>query len=473
MNSHCLSIVAPCMALLLAGPETASAEERPLPADAPRVLDEKPDAVREPLLPAEPPVRREPWIALGELTAFNVGVWAVDRYLLDREWARISPDSMKSNLVSGFIWDTDEFGTNQFAHPYHGGLYYNAARDNGFGYVGASLFTLLGSLQWELLAETQRPSFNDLINTSLGGIAVGEVLYQLSGLALDERATGLERFRRELSAATLSPARGLNRLVRGAAWRTRSNPPATSSPRPIVLGQFGYLKLADTQALTEGTNQLFAQLHLRSGDAVHGELRRPFDAFSVVAQFVTGERRLVSHARIQGLLASTSLLRTEDARLVLGAMQHFDYTHVHAYEVGGQSLGGSLLYARVLSPATTLRAGLHMKGLVLGGISSEYAQEQGRTYDYGPGVDLQFEAQYLHEDWEIATASLGTAWIHTLNGSSGNHLFHAGSVQVDLPVYRSLGMGMGVVLFRRDSLFHDYPDTTQHISQIRVFLSVH
>jgi hypothetical protein len=173
------------------------------------------------------------------------------------------------------------------------------------------------------------------------------------------------------------------------------------------------------------------------------------------------------------LLASTGLLRTDSARLVLGVLQHFDYTDVQAYEVGGQSFSGSLLYARTLSPGTMLRVGLHLKGVVLGGISSEHASRRGRSYDYGPGVDLQLEARYVYQEWEIATAQVGTAWIHTLNGSASNHLFHAGKVQVDLPVYRSLGMGLGVILFRRESLFRDFKDTTQHISQIRVFISVH
>ncbi|NTX41768.1 DUF3943 domain-containing protein, partial [Myxococcus sp. CA033] len=123
------------------------------------------------------------------------------------------------NLTDGFKWDADEFSVNQFDHPYHGGIYYNIARDNGFDYWESGFITVLGSLQWEVFAENTPPSTNDIINTSLGGLALGEVLYRLSSRVLDNCATGRERVGREVVAGLLNPGRGLSRVVRGEAWR--------------------------------------------------------------------------------------------------------------------------------------------------------------------------------------------------------------------------------------------------------------
>lgn len=39
-------------------------------------------------------------------------------------------------------------------HPFHGGLYYGAARSNGFGYWTGLAFALAGSFQWECCAES-------------------------------------------------------------------------------------------------------------------------------------------------------------------------------------------------------------------------------------------------------------------------------------------------------------------------------
>jgi Domain of unknown function (DUF3943) len=464
------------LTLVLAAMGTAPAGTRSFPADAPLASREgsPSEGAAQASQPTKQPTTAGFLTALGEVTAINLAVWTVDRYVMKREWARISRDTWQQNLRSGFVWDADEFGTNQFAHPYHGGLYYNAARDNGFGYLGSSLFTLLGSLQWEMFAETERPAINDLANTTLGGIALGEVLYRLSSEVLDDTATGFSRAGRELAAAALTPSRGFNRLVHGESWRV-SPAPAEEPPSLgfSLVGQLGYLKLADGTALLQGTDQLFAQLVLRYGDPVYDHLERPFDAYSAEAQFTSKEQRLVSHAQIRGVIASTPLVSTEHSRLVLGALQHFDYTNVQAYEVGNQSFSGSFLYARQLSEEESLRGALHFKGLVLGGISSEHAVRVGRSYDYGPGLALQLEAHYLSDQWEIATTEVGMAWIHTLNGSQGQHLFLTGKVQVDFPVYRSMGVGMSGMFFQRDSFYRDFPDTTQDISELRFFLSLH
>jgi hypothetical protein len=464
------------LTLVLAAMGTAPAGTQPFPADAP--LASREGSTSEEAAQASPTTKQPPaggfFTALGEVTAINVAVWSFDRYVMHREWAEISLDSMEQNLRSGFVWDADEFGTNQFAHPYHGNLYYNAARDNGFGYLGSSIFTLLGSLQWELFAETEKPSINDLANTTLGGIALGEVLYRLSSEVLDDTLTGFPRFGHEVFGAAISPSRGFNRLVHGESWKVRA-PPAEEPPEPAfnLVGQLGYLKLADGTALLQGTDQLFAQLVLRYGDPVYDDIRRPYDSYSAEAQFTTKENRLVSHAQIRGVIATTPLVSTASSRLVLGALQHYDYTNIQAYEVGDQAFSGSFLYARRLSEQESLRGALHLKGLVLGGLSSEHAIRVGRSYDYGPGLGIQLEAKYMSQEWEIATTGVGLAWIHTLNGSQGQHLFLTGKVQVDFPIYRSLGVGMSGMFFQRDSFYRDFVDTTQDISELRFFLSLH
>ena len=68
------------------------------------------------------PLPSRPWLAAGEVFAFNVGGWAFDRYVIDGDYAYISLNSMERNLRKGFYWDNDNFMTNLFNHPYHGSL---------------------------------------------------------------------------------------------------------------------------------------------------------------------------------------------------------------------------------------------------------------------------------------------------------------------------------------------------------------
>ena len=43
----------------------------------------------------------------------------------------MNPHSIKRNLTHRWWWDTDDFASNQFGHPYQGSLYFNAGRANG------------------------------------------------------------------------------------------------------------------------------------------------------------------------------------------------------------------------------------------------------------------------------------------------------------------------------------------------------
>ena len=138
------------------------------------------------------------------VVGLNLGVWAFDRYVRNQDYAYISLNTMKENLKHGFVWDNDNLGTNMFFHPYHGNLYFNAARSNGYNYWQSGLFALGGSAMWELFMESEYPSTNDIVATPIGGMALGETFYRTSDLILDDRAMGSERVGREIAAFIIS-----------------------------------------------------------------------------------------------------------------------------------------------------------------------------------------------------------------------------------------------------------------------------
>ncbi|QDE90837.1 hypothetical protein BHS06_18740 [Myxococcus xanthus] len=442
-------------------PSLAQAAE--LPADAPRVEDDDEEAA------ALPPRPRQFWWALGEVTAINLTVWGFNRYVMNKDFARVGLDAWRTNLEVGFVWDKDDFSTNQFAHPYHGSTYFNAARDHGFNYWGAMGFTLVGSLQWELFAENHLPSYNDLINTTMGGWAHGEVIYRLSSMLLDQRATGTGRVAREVSAGLLNPVRGFNRVVRGDAWRSAPTPEDWQPPVFAVLARTGYLNIDAGTTL----NQFFAELDLRYGDALRFPVDVPFDAFNMGVQFTTGENRLISRAEVKGALAMLPLENGGNERVLLGAFQHFDYNDTQAYELGGQSIGAGLVYRYLTQGGRELRLALHLRGVVLAGITSEYADKVGRDYDYGPGLGFHFEASYGRWPWEYLKLHAGTTWLHTLNGADGNHLVHEGTLLLDVPLFANLGLGASFTFFERNSFFRDFDTVSRGVPQARVFISVH
>src|SRR5512140_31516 len=128
---------------------------------------------------------------------------------------RTGTKSFWKNLTdSKWVVDQDPFGTNQFLHPYGGSIYYGLARSTGLNFWESFGYATAGSLLWELGGETGAPSINDQITTPIGGSFLGEPLFRMASLLL-ENDGGPPGFWRELGAAVISPPTGLNRLVFG------------------------------------------------------------------------------------------------------------------------------------------------------------------------------------------------------------------------------------------------------------------
>ena len=203
-------------------------------------------------------------VGLGVI-ATNVVVWAADRYVFDYPYARVGPQTWKNNFTMGWDWDTDRFGMNFFFHPYSGSIHFNVSRAGGYGYFASLPFVFLGSLTWEYFAETTRPAYNDIINTTISGAFMGEILYRLSSNLLDERATGAERLFREFGAFFLSPGRFFSRLIQGKV--TRHVPKEVYQKEPLnvalAVGAHWFNKGA---TFGTGSTSALLNIHLDYGD---------------------------------------------------------------------------------------------------------------------------------------------------------------------------------------------------------------
>jgi Domain of unknown function (DUF3943) len=96
-------------------------------------------------------------------------------------------------MTRGWEWDLDGFVVNQIGHPYHGNNYFNAGRANGLSFWESAAVTAFGSGTWEYFDETNQASLNDFINTTLGGIALGEMFHRTAWLVRNPHATGRSR----------------------------------------------------------------------------------------------------------------------------------------------------------------------------------------------------------------------------------------------------------------------------------------
>src|SRR5215210_2922492 len=158
--------------------------------------------------------RPSAWQAGAGVLAINGLIWAYNRYVQHWHWANVGTRTWWVNIRQGFTWDDDAFMDNQLAHPYHGSFYFNSARASGYDFWHSTPYVLAGSLSWELFTESVRPSLNDLINTTLGGIALGEVTFRLSLLLTGGGSSRTRAFGRAIGAFGVSPVARAQGLLR-------------------------------------------------------------------------------------------------------------------------------------------------------------------------------------------------------------------------------------------------------------------
>jgi hypothetical protein len=285
----------------------------------------------------------------------------------------VTPHSWNTNLKRGFAFDKDDFIVNMLGHPYNGSTYFAAARDNGLGYWAGAPLVFFHSAVWEYFGETTQPSINDLVDTGLGGIALGEMFHRVAATIRNNERGGGGRTLRELAALPFDPVGTVNRLVRGE-WGRKGPNPSEHNPVGTVLrvgGGFGVVRgpgpLTASLKSADFTSILFADL--KYGDSYTDTLKKPFDAFSARVLLAPGHgglEQLVGVGRITG----TEIGSTEWHRHQLELNQRFEYLNNGALQFGAQTLQVGISSRVHLSGKYWFRSLIAADGIALAAINA-------------------------------------------------------------------------------------------------------
>ncbi|MCD8194169.1 MAG: DUF3943 domain-containing protein [Tannerellaceae bacterium] len=302
-------------------------------------------------------VPHKPWRAVSEIIGLNIGVWAFNRYVTKGDFAYINFKTIKENFKVGPVWDVDKFSTNLVAHPYHGSLYYNAARSNGMNLWQSIPFTLGGSLMWEFFMENEPPSINDMIATTFGGIELGEITYRLSDLFIDNRSFGSERVGREILVGVISPIRALNRIVTGEAWKRTPYKGRVFESVPInFVVNVGPRFLAEQEETRDGNVSMHIALRLDYGDPYDDEFYSPYEWFQLRAGFdFFNSQSLISQVNAVGALWGKTVWKKDTRNLTAGVFQHFAY-----YDSQMKNENGDKVSPYRISEAASVGGGAHL-----------------------------------------------------------------------------------------------------------------
>ena len=436
------------------------------------------------------------WQAAAEATGINVGVQLFDRYALNSDFAQTTLNSLKRNFTDGMVWDNDFFITNLFAHPYHGNLYFNAARSNGLSFWESAPYALGGSAMWEFLGETEPPAINDIIATTCGGIAIGEMTHRLSRTVLDDRDRGGIRFLREAAATIINPIQGLHRIFSGDAWRVRSDHYRYHdfSKIPVDMSfSVGWRYLADNGALFRGIHAPYVNITLMYGTPVDGERHTtPYDFFDLEMNAAFGGGQpFVNTLNIVGRLWSTPILDKKDMAGEFGIYQHFNYYDAKPIEDGSELTPYRISEAAGFGPGfilslpqtgamTKLEQRIFMSGILLGGTKSDYFNVIERDYNMGSGFSVKsktqiefgkfgrfmLNAKYFriytwkgYEDKDLQAFADGTKDLHYLNvqGDRSNAMLLVVNPVMEIHLARQWSVTLSGAYYSRRT-FYKYHD---------------
>ena len=383
----------------------------------------------------------------------------------------VTAESIRRNLRSSWVIDRDPFLVNQLGHPYQGSMYHGFARASGLDYWEGLGYTFLGSAFWEVFGETSPPSRNDQITTGIGGSFLGEALFRMSHLVLEQKA--LSPWARELAAAAISPPVGFNRKVFGNRFDTVFPSRGPIYFTRLQLGFSGQAQASEGASTTRlKANEALADFFMEYGlpGKKDYDYSRPFDYFTFQATASTANG--FENVMTRGLLLGRDYHVGRDHRGVLGLFGNYDYVAPQTYRVSttGLTLGSTAQWRlpHDLEMITSFGAGI---GYTAAGTIRSRDEDD---FNYGLAPQALVAARLIFRESVALDATLREHFITRVAGASGGARENIARIDAALTwrIHRQHGVSIKYLGNRRDVRGGGQPDRVQRRSTIGLFYTM-
>jgi hypothetical protein len=419
--------------------------------------------------------RRYPvWLPALRVTTANAFNWALARYVFKEEWAVISPSTWKKNLQGPWVWDKDRFGVNFIGHPHSGSNYYNVARSNGYNFCQSFPFAVGGSLMWELFGENEPPSKNDIINTPISGMFLGEIMYRVSSNILDDRTRGANRVFREIFAGIINPTRALNRLTQGKMFRVTTKEVYQKEPLNITLSG-GIHKVNANNHFGTGSTNAILNLQLDYGDPFEIRRRIPYDVFRLRIEMRYGDdQKILDNVVGYGYLFGKNIVKGKNG-ILLGVFQHFDYWNSNIFELGSLGFGPSILSRIDFSADTKLYSGIHIAAVPLAGNNTRFGPDTSpfRDYNFGGGAQARIDETLHLGKWLSLGLNGYYYWIYEYEGLKGTSRVGILKPSIAFHLSPTFGLGMEHHIYYHNRIQEGATTLHRKSTEQKIYLLVH
>ncbi|MBR1536794.1 MAG: DUF3943 domain-containing protein [Treponema sp.] len=447
--------------------------------------------------------KKHPFVALGGMLFFNLGLSSYNRWVLGSGWAQTSwEDEWSCFWKRKLEYDRDWYWTNFVLHPYQGGIYYQMARNSNLNKIESFGVTFLGSYIWEFFCETNAPSINDMFYTTVGSFSMGEMLYRLS-LNADEVSM--------LFSHLINPSRLWTDL-----W-LRQHPQGTHRNIHELSLKFGigsartYTNAINNSDYSYAQSEIFpaffdASIFVVYNDPYGHDSNDPYSQFELEIEGSAGkgsgkgskcnyeslDEKLMYRIKIMsdGMLFARAPQLSENTDTTLGFVMEYEFDWHQFYELS--ALGpGLAIKQRLRFEDSKLEWQLHGAWNAMGTTDYYYYHRKlgfiedfsgtARNYNMatgpmailkiryitekGSGFNFNFRGYGMYDYYsqlqdEVPGSSSGWEWIGVANAS------------FEIPLSKTIRMGLGDEFYAKRTFYKKMPDIFQFINSANIFAKV-
>lgn len=391
--------------------------------------------------------------------------WSFSKFITKRDFSNVTLNSIKYNLKpKNWEWDNDAFPTNQIDHPYHGSVFFNSFRSNGFTFWESAPAALVGSYLWETAGENQAFSKNDIVNTTFGGITIGETVHRLTRKILQTKRRGFRRYVNETIGMVINPTNGFRRITDGEWGKVPGRYEKLDSTLLLLEAEAGIRKvnMKDDQA----NFGVYGRLKLLYGNPFEN-YKTPFGSFMMNVEVGQDDSSFVNSVNIVAPVNGWLLSANSRNRHLMTINSNYDYMNNQNFSYGGQSIYINLFSEFGLNTQARIKTSIGM-GPILIGAYREREIFNSRSYDFGGGAGLTANAELNLADKFMFELHYNTRLLGTWNGNTSSYFSQSIATELEYVLSKEISFSTAPGIFLIQENYKDGVDISRSIPSLKV-----
>ncbi len=405
--------------------------------------------------------------ASSELVMMEALPFLYDRYIKKAPYAYISWQTVGYNLhPSSWTWDDDPFFTNQLGHPFHGSIFYNSFRSNGYSFWESVPASFVGSYIWETYAENQYPAPNDFINTGFGGFMLGEATHRFAAKMFAKRRRSLPNRVGKIFAVVANPMYGFNRLISSKQDR-EVHEITDDTTRINAEFDMGVRKFNVNSSNVFGDRHtgMYGRVRLQYGSPFQ-QYREPFSNMSLLVEVGEDDTSKLNIISAHGSLAGWKIY-TDKFQHVAILSADYDYIRNESFFFSAESIKMSVYSIFDLAHKITINTNIGAGPIILAAIPDSYRYID-RNYDYGPGLAFNGNARLSIADKISYSIGYNGRWMSCIDGHHSNYYLSSFTNEINVKLFNQFSVSAASGYFHLHGNYRDHPDTDNIYPYVRL-----